>query len=184
MTQRSRVLPSALLLALGTIVACKKNPPTTAAVVQPVKVAGPVETAVAPPARATADHDLDAEVLSQDLASLNRRGYLGDAFFDFQKAELREDARTALARDAEWLRKYPSVQILLEGHCDDRGTEAYNLALGEQRARAANEYLSSLGISGSRIKTVSYGKEKPFCTEDGEQCWQENRRAHFLVIAK
>ncbi len=184
MTRRSRVLAPVFLLAFGTLLACKKNPPTTAAAVQPVKVAGPAETAIAPPARAKTDRDLDAEVLSQDLTSLNKRGYLGDAFFDFQKAELREDARAALARDAEWLRKYPSVVILLEGHCDDRGTEAYNLALGEQRAKAAHEYLNSLGISESRIKTVSYGKEKPFCTEDDEQCWQENRRAHFLVTAK
>ena len=107
-----------------------------------------------------------------------------DAFFDFQKTELREDARAALARDAQWLNKFPSVEILLEGHCDDRGTDAYNLALGEQRAAAVRGYLISLGISDARIRTVSYGKERPFCTDDDERCWQENRRAHVLVTAK
>ena len=107
-----------------------------------------------------------------------------DAFFDFQETELREDARAALARDAQWLNKFPSVEILLEGHCDDRGTDAYNLALGEQRAAAVRGYLISLGIPNSRIRTVSYGKERPFCSEDDEHCWQENRRAHVLVTAK
>ncbi len=115
---------------------------------------------------------------------LNEKGYLKPAFFDFDKADLREDARTTLAADADWLKRYPSVQFVLEGHCDDRGTEAYNLALGERRANAAKEYLASLGVDSSRIKTVSYGKERPFCTDDNETCWQSNRRDHPLITAK
>ena len=83
---------------------------------------------------------------------MNKKGYLTDAFFDYDQADLREDARTALAADAEWLKKYPSVQILIEGHCDERGTGGYNLALGDRRANAAKEYLVSLGIDGSRMQ--------------------------------
>ncbi|HEY1434305.1 MAG TPA: peptidoglycan-associated lipoprotein Pal [Thermoanaerobaculia bacterium] len=184
--KRNRAVTTALALTLGSfgLSACRKNPPTTAASARPpVQVAGPAETAVAPPT-ASASHDLNADVLSQDLASLNRKGYLTDAFFDLDSADLREEARSTLARDAEWLKKFSSVQILLEGHCDDRGTEAYNLALGQRRANAAREYLQSLGVSESRIRTVSYGKERPFCEADTGSCWQENRRDHVLVTAK
>lgn len=178
-------LVAVLGILLGVCpLACKKNPPTTTASVQPVNTVRPPENAVAPPAAPAPGTDAQASVLSQDLAALNRKGYLIDAFFDFQKPELREDARVALARDAQWLNKFPSVEILLEGHCDDRGTDAYNLALGEQRAAAVRSYLISLGISDARIRTVSYGKERPFCTENDEGCWQENRRAHVLVTAK
>ncbi len=172
------------ILAGAGPLACKRNPPTTTASVQPAKTAPSAESVVAPPARPAAGKDAQATVLSQDLATLNRKGYLVDAFFDFQKTELREDARAALARDAQWLHEFPSTEILLEGHCDDRGTDAYNLALGEQRAAAVRGYLISLGIADTRMRTVSYGKERPFCTEDDDSCWQENRRAHVLVTAK
>ena len=172
------------ILAGAGPLACKKSPPTTTASMQPAKKAGAAESVVAPPARPATGSDAEAAVLSQDLATLNRKGYLVDAFFDFQRTELREDARAALARDAQWLHRFPSVEVLLEGHCDDRGTDAYNLALGEQRAAAVRGYLISLGISDARIRTVSFGKERPFCTEDDERCWQENRRAHVLVTAK
>jgi len=175
----------ALALAALDLAACKKNPPTTAAAARPpVQVAGPASTAVAPPPAAASLRDPDAEVLSQDLAALNRKGYLVDAFFDYDTADLREDARASLAKDAEWLRKFSTVQVLLEGHCDERGTEAYNLALGERRAEAAREYLLSLGIAENRIRTVSYGKEKPFCEENDEACWRQNRRDHMQVTAK
>lgn len=178
-----------LVALLGILVgafplACKKNAPTTTAALQPAKTAPPAASMVAPPPAPAPGTDAQAAVLSQDLATLNRKGYLVDAFFDFQKNELREDARAALARDAQWLNKFPSVEILLEGHCDDRGTDSYNLALGEQRAAAVRGYLVSLGISDARIRTVSYGKERPFCTDDDERCWQENRRAHVLVTAR
>ena len=122
--------------------------------------------------------------MSEDLATLNRRGYLKDVYFDFNEAALRDDARTSLAADARWLERYPSMRVLIEGHCDDRGTEAYNLALGDRRANAAREYLASLGVDGSRVQTVSYGKERPFCEQDNESCWQENRRGHVVVTAK
>jgi peptidoglycan-associated lipoprotein len=104
-----------------------------------------------------------------------------DAFFDFNKSDLRTDAREALTRTAEFLRSYPQVRVTIEGHCDDRGSTEYNIGLGERRAQAAKNYLISLGITADRMDTVSWGKERPFCTEQTEACWQENRRAHFVA---
>jgi peptidoglycan-associated lipoprotein len=104
-----------------------------------------------------------------------------DIFFDTDKAELRGDARDTLTKDAEFLRSYPEVRISIEGHCDERGSTEYNLALGQSRAQAAKNYLISLGISADRMETVSWGKERPFCTEHDEECWQQNRRDHFVL---
>lgn len=104
-----------------------------------------------------------------------------DVFFDLDKAELRGDARDVLTKDAEFLRSYPDVHISIEGHCDERGSTEYNLALGQSRSQAAKNFLISLGISADRMETVSYGKERPFCTEHNEECWQQNRRDHFVL---
>jgi peptidoglycan-associated lipoprotein len=104
-----------------------------------------------------------------------------DAFFDFNKADIRSDAREALTKDAEFLRTYPPVHVTIEGHCDERGSTEYNLGLGARRAQASKNYLVSLGISADRIETVSEGKEQPFCTEHTEECWQQNRRGHFVM---
>jgi peptidoglycan-associated lipoprotein len=184
MNRSSRVPLAGLAVCLVTLGACQKQPPATAAQAAPIRVAGPPATAVAPPPAAAAPHDTQADVLSQDLETINRKGYLSDAYFDYDEASLRMDARTDLDRDAQWLKRFPSVQILLEGHCDDRGTEAYNLALGEQRATAARDYLISLGVAESRIRTISYGKERPFCETPTDNCWQENRRDHVVVTAR
>lgn len=105
-----------------------------------------------------------------------------DAFFDFDKSELRADARAALTKDAEFLRSYPQVKVSIEGHCDERGSEEYNLGLGQRRAEAAKNFLISLGIAANRMTTVSWGKEHPFCTEHTEACWQQNRRAHLVLV--
>ena len=104
-----------------------------------------------------------------------------DVFFDLDKAELRGDSRDVLTKDAEFLRSYPDVHISIEGHCDERGSTEYNLGLGQSRAQAAKNYLISLGISADRMETVSWGKERPFCTEHSEECWQQNRRDHFVL---
>jgi peptidoglycan-associated lipoprotein len=104
-----------------------------------------------------------------------------DAFFDFNKADIRPDARDALTKDAEFLRSYSTVHVTIEGHCDERGSTEYNLGLGQRRAQASKNYLVSLGISADRIDTVSWGKERPFCTESTEECWQQNRRGHFVM---
>jgi len=104
-----------------------------------------------------------------------------DAFFDFNKSDIRPDAREALTKTAEFLRSYPQIRVTVEGHCDERGSTEYNLGLGERRAQAAKNYLISLGITADRMNTVSWGKERPFCGEHTEECWQSNRRAHFVM---
>jgi peptidoglycan-associated lipoprotein len=103
-----------------------------------------------------------------------------DAYFDFNKSDIRPDAREALSKTADLLKNYPQIKVTIEGHCDERGSTEYNLALGDRRANATKQYLVSLGISADRITTVSYGKEKPFCMESNEACWQQNRRGHFV----
>lgn len=105
-----------------------------------------------------------------------------DALFDFDKYDIRADAREALTRNAEFWQQYPQVRFLIEGHCDERGTNEYNLGLGEHRAQAAKNFLVSLGIAADRIQTVSYGEERPVCQESNETCWQQNRRAHFVLV--
>ncbi len=104
-----------------------------------------------------------------------------DALFDYDRYEIRPDARQALDAVASWLNSHKDAQVLIEGHCDERGTNEYNLALGERRAKAARDYLVSRGISHIRISIVTYGEEKPICLEQDEECWQRNRRAHFVI---
>lgn len=105
---------------------------------------------------------------------------VSDVYFDFDKASLGSEARAVLTRDAEFLRAHPEVRFTIEGHCDDRGAEEYNLALGARRAESAKQFLVALGLS-DQIPTVSYGKEHPFCTEENESCYQQNRRGHFVM---
>ncbi len=112
-----------------------------------------------------------------DLFSQN----IKDAFFDLDKSDINADARAALTKDAEFLRSYPQVRISLEGHCDERGSTEYNLGLGQRRAEAAKNYMVSLGISADRIETVSWGKERPFCSTHDDSCWAQNRRAHLVM---
>jgi peptidoglycan-associated lipoprotein len=104
-----------------------------------------------------------------------------DSYFEYNKADIRPDAREALGKTASFLRDHPEVKVTIEGHCDERGSTEYNLGLGDRRANATKQYLVSLGISADRMNTVSYGKEKPFCTEHDEACWQQNRRGHFIM---
>jgi len=106
---------------------------------------------------------------------------LKDIFFDFDKAEIRPDAKTPLAEDIAWLKAHPQAAITIEGHCDERGTSEYNLGLGERRAKSTKDFLVASAIDGKRITTVSYGKERPFVLGHDETAWKWNRRAHFLV---
>jgi peptidoglycan-associated lipoprotein len=106
--------------------------------------------------------------------------HVKDLFFNFDKADIRADEASAAAGDATFLEQHPEIKILIEGHCDDRGSEDYNIALGQSRAHSLQQQLERSGVSADRIKTVSYGKEKPFCTVDDEACWQENRRDHVV----
>jgi len=105
-----------------------------------------------------------------------------DAYFDFNKFLIRKDEKEALLKDVKLLKDHPDMKIKIEGHCDERGTEEYNLALGNRRAEAVRRYLISLGVESSRVATISYGKDKPFCAEHKETCYQENRRGHFVTL--
>ena len=107
---------------------------------------------------------------------------LRDVLFEFDSHDLRGDARDILNSNAEWLKRNGSIRVEVEGHCDERGTNEYNLALGARRSQSARDYLVSLGISAERISTISYGEEIPACTEGDENCWRQNRRARFIVV--
>jgi peptidoglycan-associated lipoprotein len=182
----TRTIPMilAMAVALSFAGACKKKPPTTTEGARPSEAPSRPgnETQVSPPS-GSQPQNVTSETITTDANEANKRGYLKDAFFDYNKSDLRDDARTALSANADWLKAHTNWQFLIEGHCDDRGTTEYNLALGDRRANAARDYLVSLGIDAARIRTVSYGKERPFCTEETEDCWQQNRRAHFLFTA-
>jgi peptidoglycan-associated lipoprotein len=104
-----------------------------------------------------------------------------DIYFDYDKSDIRADQRGSLESDVQFFQQHPNVRFTIEGHCDERGSTEYNLALGTSRADAVKNGLIQAGVSGSRIKTISYGKEKPFCTESNEACWQQNRRGHFVL---
>jgi len=106
---------------------------------------------------------------------------VNDVFFDFDDSKIRSDEAAVTDKDASFLSQHSNINVLIEGHCDDRGSEIYNLALGESRANSVKEALIKHGVDPSRIKTVSYGKEKPFCDQENEQCWQQNRRDHFVL---
>jgi peptidoglycan-associated lipoprotein len=120
---------------------------------------------------------------STDTSSLEQMFLkeMQDAYFDLDKADIRSDARAALGKSADFLRNHPQIKVVVEGHCDERGSTEYNLALGDRRAAAVKQYMVSLGIGADRVSTVSYGKEKPFCMESNESCWQQNRRGHFVM---
>lgn len=169
--------------------ACHTKPPAT----MPTRPAPPPTVPAKPPtppppaaAARTAPRRLSDQELFErkSLNELNAEHPLGDAFFDYNRTTLRDDARRALQEDADWLRKWPTTKVLVEGHCDERGSAEYNLALGDRRAEVVTKYLESLGVSDARIVTRSLGKEAPFCTDTGESCWSQNRRGHFLITAK
>jgi len=115
-------------------------------------------------------------VTDQDLFSQNVK----DVYFDYDKADVRGDQQASLQADVQFLSQHPNVNFTIEGHCDERGSTEYNIALGDKRATAVKSALVAAGVNASRIKTISYGKEKPFCTESNEACWQQNRRGHFV----
>jgi len=117
-------------------------------------------------------------------SSMEESVVLQDVLFDYDKYDIRADARPALDSAAAFLKKNMNSDVLIEGHCDERGTNEYNLALGEKRAKAVKDYLTSLGIAPARMTVMTYGEEKPVCTEHNETCWQKNRRAHFVFTVK
>jgi peptidoglycan-associated lipoprotein len=194
MTVLSRMAGAiALTVALSlTVAACGKPapattpapppPPPPTAPATPPPAPPPPPPPAAPPAPAALTEE---QIFAQkSLEQLNTERPLGDVFFNLDQATIRDDARAPLQKNAEWLKRWSNTRIQVEGHCDERGTAEYNLALGERRANAVKEYLVSLGIRGDRISVVSKGKESPFCSESSDACWQQNRRGHFLITAK
>ena len=129
-------------------------------------------------ARVTVTAPLAPAVSQMSLDELFTRN-VKDVFFDFNKYNIRGDEQAAASTDAQFLLQHPELKVMVEGHCDDRGSEEYNLGLGDRRAQTIKAYLVQAGVPADRISTISYGKEKPFCSQDDEQCWQQNRRDHF-----
>jgi peptidoglycan-associated lipoprotein len=123
-----------------------------------------------PPPPAAAPSPTDEDLFGRNVK---------DIYFDYDKSNIRADQDASIQADMLFLNQHPNINFTIEGHCDDRGSTEYNLALGDQRASSVKNALTTAGISASRIKTISYGKEKPFCLEDNEACWQQNRRGHF-----
>lgn len=132
--------------------------------------------------RAPTSSSLDA-LQRGESAATPASSALKDIHFEFDRYELRADARDALDANAKWLKEHPSVRVEIEGHCDERGSNEYNMGLGAKRAKTARDYLVSLGISAQRLSTVSYGEEIPACTEHAESCWEKNRRDRFIIAA-
>jgi peptidoglycan-associated lipoprotein len=157
-------------------------PPPPAAPPPPPPPPRPPAPAPVPPAPAPLTEE---EVFQRKtLDQLNAERPLSDVFFDYDMSEIRTDARGPLQADADWMKKWTGTQITLEGHSDSRGSSEYNLALGSRRANSVKDYLVSLGVATTRITVVSKGKEAPFCTEESESCWQQNRRGHFVITGK
>jgi peptidoglycan-associated lipoprotein len=119
-------------------------------------------------------------ISSKDLAEAER--LFKDVFFDFDKYNIKSEFKSTLKAGSSWMLKHSSASLSIEGHCDERGTNEYNLALGDRRANAVKEYLVSLGVPSSRLQTLSYGEEKPQCAAQNESCWSQNRRAHFVIL--
>jgi len=157
------------LIAVGLVFAgcAKQEVKEEKPITQPTKTVEPVKT------EPVKDHAADMETVDQIIAK-------HDIYFDFDKSNIREDAKPELGKLAEFLKSHGGINVVIEGHCDERGTSDYNLALGEKRAKSTLNYLVSLGVKASRLSTVSYGKEKPQCSESSEECWQKNRRSHFI----
>jgi peptidoglycan-associated lipoprotein len=193
MMNRVRRLVSLVALTMAVAVfagGCHKKIPPPAPAPPPPPPAAPVTPppppAPPPPAPAPAPAPLnDEQIFAQkSLDQLNAEKPLDDVYFDLDESNIRDDARPPLQKNAAWMKKWTSTQVTVEGHCDSRGSSEYNLALGSRRAEAVKDYLVNLGVPAGRLAVVSKGKEQPFCSDESEPCWQQNRRGHFIVTAK
>ncbi len=180
------------LVLVMTVAACAKKvpppapqppapPPPPVAAPPPPPPPPPPAPAPAPPPRALTEDEIFQR---KTLDELNREMPLADVRFDYDQFTLSAEARTALQRNADWMKRWTTTRVSVEGHCDARGTNEYNLALGERRANAVKEYLVSLGVAADRLLVVSKGEETPVCSEENEACFAQNRRGHHIITAK
>lgn len=171
------------LLAFSFVISCRKKvektPPPPQVQEQPK-----VEKVEKPPVVTEPKLTEEEIFMTKSLTELNKEAPLEMIYFDYDKYFIRDDAKIVLEKNAAWLKKWTTAKILIEGHCDERGTEEYNLALGEKRAKSTFDYLVSLGISPDRVKTISYGKSQPLDPGHNDASWQKNRRAQFMIIEK
>ena len=185
-------LTAIVLLVVMTVSACNKKvppppppppePPAAPAPPPPPPPPAPAPAPAPPPApRPLSEDELFAK---KTLEQLNAEMPLADVKFDYDMAAVREDQRGVLQKNADWMRRWTTTRVTIEGHADARGTNEYNLALGERRGNAVKEYLVSLGIAADRMSVISKGEEAPLCTEMTDQCYQRNRRGHFIITAK
>jgi peptidoglycan-associated lipoprotein len=182
----------ALMLVIGVgVSACAKKTPAVAPPPPPTPTAPtpppppPPPPPPAPPAAPPATALTEEEIFAQKtLEQLNAERPLIDVFFDLDSSTIRQDARGSLQKNADWMKRWGSTRVTIEGHCDERGSSEYNLALGDRRADAVKAYLLGLGIAADRVAIVSKGEEVPVCTDSNEACWQQNRRGHFVITAK
>jgi peptidoglycan-associated lipoprotein len=173
-----------IVSAVSIVGACgKPKPPAPPPPPPPVAPATP-PPAPPPTTQPAPQVDEYARLKAMSADEIDRMGLLADIHFDYDKSDLREGDRSILNKNAEVLKKFDFIRVTVEGHCDERGSVEYNLALGERRAKAAYDYLVSLGVAADRLKTVSYGKEIQVCSESNESCWSRNRRAKFTVTGK
>ena len=195
MTRARHIVSGLFLLVVLSVAlaACHKKVPQTAAALPPPPPPPPTAPAPPPPpppppppAAAPPPPQLTEDQIfaQKSLDQVNAERPLADAFFDYDMSSIREDAKPILQRNADWMKRWTTTQVTVEGHCDTRGSSEYNLGLGARRADAVKSYLVSLGVQASRVTTVSKGKEQPVCSDAVESCWQQNRRGHFLVTAK
>ena len=187
---RNTTIVVAVTLAIAVTAACGKKKPATGPQPPPAEEAAVVPPTPPPPAERVEDKvpvaagNPDDSITNKSLDDLNRDSPLKPVFFRLDSAELDELGRSIASANAQVLKKYGTWGITIEGHCDERGTAEYNLALGERRAVAVKTYLSSLGVSPERIRVVSYGKEFPFDMGHSEDSWSQNRRGHFVITSK
>ena len=190
-----RALPLVLMTGLLVVAgACGKKkppaappapPPPPPAQVQQTPPPPPPAPPRAPSVPAPPPAPTEAEIFARmSLQELNQSHPLEDVYFEFDKSDLSAAARASLQKDADWMRKWGSTRVTVEGHADSRGTNEYNLALGERRAASVRDYLGTLGIPAARVSVVSKGEEEPVCREETEACWAKNRRGHFIITAK
>lgn len=176
---RKSLAPAALLAVSTMLSACHHAPQQVAQAPAPAPAPAPKPAPAAPPA----DHSADSAKAAQERVAQARSTIEERIHFDFDKSDILADDKSILDAKLPILRANPNMRIRIEGNCDDRGSEEYNLALGQRRAAAAKRYLTDFGIDAGRIDIISYGHEKPMCTQDSEDCWSQNRRDEFVIIA-